>query len=191
LRIGNDDLVGKRRVAADNIRAVFRNYDARARRGRRHDGSSYRLSTPSAGCCARCPWPSIRQSRACPQETQTTCRPLFEPAGRCLEYLSVKLSVRRNFAKCWSEWQDLNLRPPRPERGALPEVSKLASVSLVAMHRNAARALYAHQGPFDQPHQLGQPTAMSITRLPQKAWPARPGAGGRHPDFSTGATTFY
>ena len=20
----------------------------------------------------------------------------------------------------WSEWQDLNLRPPRPERGALP-----------------------------------------------------------------------
>ena len=22
-------------------------------------------------------------------------------------------------AKCWSEWQDLNLRPPRPERGAL------------------------------------------------------------------------
>jgi hypothetical protein len=20
-------------------------------------------------------------------------------------------------AKCWSEWQDLNLRPPRPERG--------------------------------------------------------------------------
>jgi hypothetical protein len=21
------------------------------------------------------------------------------------------------FAKCWSEWQDLNLRPPRPERG--------------------------------------------------------------------------
>jgi hypothetical protein len=23
-------------------------------------------------------------------------------------------------AKPWSEWQDLNLRPPRPERGALP-----------------------------------------------------------------------
>ena len=22
--------------------------------------------------------------------------------------------------KVWSEWQDLNLRPPRPERGALP-----------------------------------------------------------------------
>jgi hypothetical protein len=24
-------------------------------------------------------------------------------------------------AKCWSEWQDLNLRPPRPERDALPD----------------------------------------------------------------------
>jgi hypothetical protein len=23
-----------------------------------------------------------------------------------------------NLAKCWSEWQDLNLRPPRPERGS-------------------------------------------------------------------------
>jgi hypothetical protein len=24
------------------------------------------------------------------------------------------------YLMCWSEWQDLNLRPPRPERGALP-----------------------------------------------------------------------
>jgi hypothetical protein len=24
-----------------------------------------------------------------------------------------------NSAKCWLEWQDLNLRSPRPERGAL------------------------------------------------------------------------
>jgi hypothetical protein len=24
-----------------------------------------------------------------------------------------------NLAKCWSEWQDLNPRPPRPERGGL------------------------------------------------------------------------
>jgi hypothetical protein len=28
-------------------------------------------------------------------------------------------------AKCWSEWQDLNLRPPRPERGALPDRATL------------------------------------------------------------------
>ena len=25
----------------------------------------------------------------------------------------------RDLLKNWSEWQDLNLRPPRPERGAL------------------------------------------------------------------------
>src|ERR1700745_1096127 len=31
-------------------------------------------------------------------------------------------------AKCWSEWQDLNLRPPRPERGALPDCATLRLV---------------------------------------------------------------
>ena len=30
--------------------------------------------------------------------------------------------------KCWSEWQDLNLRPPRPERGALPDCATLRLV---------------------------------------------------------------
>src|SRR5580704_1652124 len=29
------------------------------------------------------------------------------------------------FWLCWSEWQDLNLRPPRPERGALPDCATL------------------------------------------------------------------
>ena len=29
------------------------------------------------------------------------------------------------WAKRWSEWQDLNLRPPRPERGALPDCATL------------------------------------------------------------------
>src|SRR3982751_2719238 len=28
-------------------------------------------------------------------------------------------------ARKWSEWQDLNLRPPRPERGALPDCATL------------------------------------------------------------------
>src|ERR1700688_1548951 len=29
----------------------------------------------------------------------------------------------------WSEWQDLNLRPPRPERGALPDCATLRLVA--------------------------------------------------------------
>jgi hypothetical protein len=34
---------------------------------------------------------------------------------------SVKNSVKaQKIEEVWSEWQDLNLRPPRPERGALP-----------------------------------------------------------------------
>src|SRR5882724_3199492 len=30
-----------------------------------------------------------------------------------------------SIGKDWSEWQDLNLRPPRPERGALPGCATL------------------------------------------------------------------
>src|SRR6478672_9807061 len=30
-------------------------------------------------------------------------------------------NVLTSFDFFWSEWQDLNLRPPRPERGALPD----------------------------------------------------------------------
>src|SRR5262249_9056254 len=37
---------------------------------------------------------------------------------------SVPLTIEIS-AKCWSEWQDLNLRPPRPERGALPDCATL------------------------------------------------------------------
>src|SRR6266478_2093541 len=39
-------------------------------------------------------------------------------------------------AKCWSEWQDLNLRPPRPERGALP-TGPPSSTFVVARPDNA------------------------------------------------------
>ena len=35
---------------------------------------------------------------------------------------STSTESRRNLqGGKWSEWQDLNLRPPRPERGALPD----------------------------------------------------------------------
>ena len=33
--------------------------------------------------------------------------------------------ARTSLGKDWSEWQDLNLRPPRPERGALPDCATL------------------------------------------------------------------
>ena len=33
-----------------------------------------------------------------------------------------------NLAKCWSEWQDLNLRPPRPEWVSLRESSTFTGV---------------------------------------------------------------
>jgi hypothetical protein len=38
-------------------------------------------------------------------------------------------------AKYWSEWQDLNLRPPRPERGALPECACSPTINTALMRR--------------------------------------------------------
>src|SRR5580700_8932829 len=38
------------------------------------------------------------------------------------QLLAVEIGIS---AKSWSEWQDLNLRPPRPERGALARVDKV------------------------------------------------------------------
>ena len=48
----------------------------------------------------------------------------------------------------WSEWQDLNLRPPRPERGALPGCATLRLMAgLITMPlRQAARHEYRNDG---------------------------------------------
>jgi hypothetical protein len=56
----------------------------------------------------------------------STCGPSSEsPASQRVKN-SVKNSVRRfKIEEVWSEWQDLNLRPPRPERGALPDRATL------------------------------------------------------------------
>ena len=43
-----------------------------------------------------------------------------------------------NLAKYWSEWQDLNLRPPRPERGVFGRAMK--RLALLA-HRNTLHSL--------------------------------------------------
>jgi hypothetical protein len=44
----------------------------------------------------------------------------------CQGTVGVSISGGR---QVWSEWQDLNLRPPRPERGALPDCATLRSQS--------------------------------------------------------------
>ena len=60
----------------------------------------------------------------------------FEPlTPRFVVWCSIQLSYGRLFffltplrgapLLSWSEWQDLNLRPPRPERGALPDCATL------------------------------------------------------------------
>src|ERR1700738_5701588 len=61
-------------------------------------------------------------------------------------------------AKYWSEWQDLNLRPPRPERGALPDCATL---------RLTESGLYTHNYcVFKQP--------IGSTRYPRSHGTAQP-----------------
>ena len=43
--------------------------------------------------------------------------PTFRPPDGC----AAKLRYTPNFSNIWSEWRDSNSRPPRPERGALPD----------------------------------------------------------------------
>src|SRR5262249_31904461 len=70
------------------------------------------------------------------QQEQMISSLLIEPAPRrtcaapmaSLWKVSVGETVGVNVsgrAKYWSEWQGLNLRPPRPERGALPDCATL------------------------------------------------------------------
>src|SRR5215469_14434068 len=49
--------------------------------------------------------------------------PITVPVDRDHLGASREVPIFRGFL--WSEWQDLNLRPPRPERGALPDCATL------------------------------------------------------------------
>jgi hypothetical protein len=48
---------------------------------------------------------------------------------RCVSVAILVAAAIQYSAKYWSEWQDLNLRPPRPERGGRAGLSLYTSVS--------------------------------------------------------------
>ena len=60
-------------------------------------------------------------ARALPQGAQSQVRPSRLVGVWSQPGAQLVAKREENSAKCWSEWQDLNLRPPRPERGALPD----------------------------------------------------------------------
>src|SRR4051812_42874627 len=71
-------------------------------------------------------------ARKPPRETPSEAQNSVHPPGRPLRSRAVPPIIGRAIgarsktsAKYWSEWQDLNLRPPRPERGALPDCATL------------------------------------------------------------------
>jgi hypothetical protein len=67
------------------------------------------------------------------------------------------MPILRGFV--WSEWQDLNLRPPRPERGALPADSPGCVLRLNLPHRNPNRTQAS-----DRP----VPAGGLVAQLPQR-----------------------
>jgi hypothetical protein len=71
------------------------------------------MAPPKAGRGTECARPRRSPSRgACAASRQGSMSlKVNEPRE------TVPVSIL-NSAKYWSEWQDLNLRPPRPERGA-------------------------------------------------------------------------
>src|SRR5262249_49845420 len=78
-------------------------------------------------CVMRCPLLSNPAARAVASTLVTGwARPCCFVRRSSREALADLLAQRDEIsAKCWSEWQDLNLRPPRPERGALPDCATL------------------------------------------------------------------
>jgi hypothetical protein len=54
-------------------------------------------------------------------------------------------------ANPWSEWQDLNLRPPRPERGALPATEDLGEDAKRFIDRHVADSTTPGPSPVQSP----------------------------------------
>jgi hypothetical protein len=55
------------------------------------------------------------------------------------------------FGWSWSEWQDLNLRPPRPERGALPATEDLGEDAKRFIDRHVADSTTPGPSPVQSP----------------------------------------
>src|SRR5262249_4149229 len=67
--------------------------------------------------------------------------------ARCMMPSGETVGAVSGSAKFWSEWQDLNLRPPRPERGPLPLSLCRIEVGRVVQARTL-RELLAISVPF-------------------------------------------
>src|SRR5262249_13035131 len=74
--------------------------------------------------------------------------------------LALQLEI---LGKCWSEWQDFNLRPPRPERGALPDCATLRQkAGLITRVGKGPQARSQSEQPDDRA--AGHPNDKSGTR---------------------------
>ncbi len=91
---------------------------------------------------------------------------------------SLLSAVPLGMGRRWSEWQDLNLRPPRPERGALPDCATLRD----------REALYSDlaSGPQVPICRLRRSSEFSTPRKRRKHRASlRRTAGSHHPSFSS------
>jgi hypothetical protein len=90
------------------------------------------LGTPSCGCVTdQLRSPLSRRSIEYIERINGGFRCLARSGGVSVTQPVTVRSLKS--AKCWSEWQDLNLRSPRPERGA-PRVSPKIHLASVDDH---------------------------------------------------------
>src|SRR5438105_14393881 len=57
--------------------------------------------------------------------SRVSCSGAYICRAICRAACGSEVDLPLSLGKDWSEWQDLNLRPPRPERGALPGCATL------------------------------------------------------------------
>ena len=65
----------------------------------------------------------------------------------------------------WSEWQDLNLRPPRPERGALPGCATLRWLVLGRRYIDAGPKTRKEDGQIERPPKTRRAAARGLLQV--------------------------